>query len=337
MGLQVENRAIYALLRSIERQLGEPLHEVEALAASLYQYSHDIAHEIHQRYNGEIADRLVAMAPVVILFFVLHAIAAQLVKTGHPAAVAFMALLEASGWIFGIDFALINLEPLAEAGRHFQRMELLHRTAQGEKAELTKLSEGHLDARRARLARRDGGLHRDGRADRGSYSISRFGPALAEGVKKALAAKGQARVKLNLEDGVVTSIQQLPRAVETNVKLAVKKAQPTGQLKSTQRPVGGERANLVIDRIRRRPRRRAGARCSKATRRVTVHDVDSAIATKHRKRCRRARPSARAARHAARRHWGRGPAKTALLAGRGDGTSPRERLPRRNDGAGPGG
>ena len=242
LGLQVENRAIYSLLRSMERQLGEPLHEVEALAASLYQFSHDIAHEIHQRYNGEIADRLVAMAPVVILFFVLHAVAAHLIATGNPAGPPLMVLLKAAGWIFGIDFALINLKRLAEAGRHFQRMELLHRTAQGEKAKLTKLSERHLTLGARALLDAMADFIAMGVLIGGSYSISRFGPALAKGVKKALAAKSEARVKLNLEDGVVTSIEQLPQAVETNVKLAVKKEQPTGELQSAQRKVGGEPA-----------------------------------------------------------------------------------------------
>jgi hypothetical protein len=213
--IEVSDKGLYLFLRSLEQQLGEPLREVEALAASLYKHTIYISHEIDRRYNGQIGARIIEMAPVVIAFFVVHAIASRLLATGHPAAFAFMALVKGAGLVFGIDFALINMSRLAQAGAHFHRMEELHREV-GEKAALTKLSEQHLYLGAMALIDAMADFIATGVLIAGSLGVTK-GRALVEGLKKSR----EARVELTVENGRATKITSTRG--ETRIEAAVPK------------------------------------------------------------------------------------------------------------------
>jgi len=221
--IEVSDKGLYLFLRSLEQTFGEPLREVEALAASLYKHSIFISHEIDRRYNGQIGQRIIEMAPVVIAFFVVHAIATRLMATGHPAAFAFMALVKGAGLIFGLDFALISMAKLAEAGAHFHRLEELSRE-DGKEVKLTKLSEQHLYLGSMALI--------DAMADFIAMGVFIAVPlavvkgrALAEGLKKS----ADARVELKVENGRAVEIKSKKSKAKIEVAVPKKPAEGTSK------------------------------------------------------------------------------------------------------------
>lgn len=145
--INVPNKDLYQFLRNLERELAHPVRETEALVVGLYKYSIYLSWAIAAECGEELAERVIAMLPTVLLFFVVHSIAAHLAMTGNPAAVGFFALMQGVGAVMGFDGALLSMRELAEAGRHFAMMEQIQReTSDGVKAELTELSRRHFRA-----------------------------------------------------------------------------------------------------------------------------------------------------------------------------------------------
>jgi hypothetical protein len=222
--IKVADRGLYLFLRGLEQQLGTPVREVEALVASLYKHTLFIAEEIYSRYNGQIGERIVAFAPWAIGFFVVHAIASRLLATHPVAFLVYMALMKAAGLVMGLDFALVNMARLQQAGVHFNRMEEIHR--EKDKAPtLTKLSEHHLTAGAAALI--------DAMADLialGVYMAAPFalktkpGRALIQGLKNA----GSATIELITDAYRVIEIKL--RKPTTKIEAPVPKSENTGQM-----------------------------------------------------------------------------------------------------------
>jgi hypothetical protein len=204
--IEVENQALYDFLRSIEQNLGQPVREIEALAASYYKYSVFINNEIHRRYNGEIGKRFLACAPVVIGFFVAHAIASYLVTVNPPVGLAVMALLQAGGLVLGFDAVLMDMGLLMQAGRHFAQMEQLHREAKDAgDPRLTRLSEAHLKAGAEALIDAMADIIVVGVLIVGQFAIAKAGPALARGIRN----RAQARLKITVENDTATKIETI--------------------------------------------------------------------------------------------------------------------------------
>ncbi len=207
--IQVQDESLYRFLRSLEQQFADPVHELEALASSLYKHIVFIANEIARRYNGEIRERIIEFAPIVIGFFVAHAVVAHLIRRGHPAAAALMVLLKGAGLLFGIDFVLINMKRLADAGHHFARIEELNRSTEGE-PKLTRLSERHLRMGAAALLDAMADFIAMGVLILGSIGVKK-GIALLRGIQQAK----KARSKLTIEDNRVVEIE--PLKAETTI------------------------------------------------------------------------------------------------------------------------
>ena len=186
--LTVTDRGLYLVLRSLEQQLAAPVREVEALVASLYKHTIYISNEIHRRYNGQITERILEFAPFVIGFFVVHAIASRLLASHPVAFLAYMALVKAAGLIFALDFTLVNMARLAEAGAHFNRLEEIHREKDKDPT-LTKLSEHHLAAGAVALIDAMADFIALGVYIAGGMALkTRAGLALRQGLKNAAAA-----------------------------------------------------------------------------------------------------------------------------------------------------
>jgi hypothetical protein len=211
--IEVEDKGLYLFLRSIEQTLGEPTREVEALAVSLYKHAVFITLEVKKRYNGEIGERLIQMAPAVIGFFVAHAFAAWLAKR-HPVGAALMALLKAAGMVLGFDAVFLTSARLTEAGRHFTQMEELHREAGDKEPQLTRLSAEHLRLGTAALI--------DAMAELVIAGIFLFGPFVAvkagrtflKGIRKL---RSQARTELTIQNGEATQIKTIKPTKEVEI------------------------------------------------------------------------------------------------------------------------
>ncbi|MGC4088517.1 MAG: hypothetical protein QM756_11595 [Polyangiaceae bacterium] len=217
--IEVSDQGLYLFLRGLEQELGHPVREIEALAASLYKYAVFITIEIHRRYNGEIGKRLIAAAPVVVGFFVAHAFAAYLVRVQPLVGVPFMLLVKGAGMLLGFDALLLDMELLAQAGRHFTQMEQLHREAGDTKPALTKLSEGHLKAGAAALLDAMADFIALGVILAGGFAAARFGPAMIEGIKN----KAKARSKVTIDKDQMVQIDPVDAMKE--VKTPIPKAE----------------------------------------------------------------------------------------------------------------
>ena len=214
--LAVSDRGLYLVLRSLEQQLATPVREVEALVASLYKHTIFISNEVHRRYNGQIAERILEFAPFVIGFFVVHAIASRLLASHPVAFLAYMALVKAAGLIFALDFTLVNMARLAEAGAHFNRLEEIHRE-KDEDPTLTKLSEHHLAAGSVALIDAMADFIALGVYIAGGVALkTKPGRALKQGLKNAamagveLVTDGYRAIEIKLRKPKTTIEAQIP-------------------------------------------------------------------------------------------------------------------------------
>ncbi len=222
MSLEVEDEALYLFLRNLEQTFGDSFRDVEALAASLYKHTLLITFEMKRINGGRIARRIIDFAPVVIAFFVAHAIAAQLVKRGHPAAAAFSALIVGAGLILGIDFTLMQMGLVLAAGRHFHRIEELHREAGDTEPKITGLSAKHLRRGSDLLIQAMEEFIALGVIIVGTLGLGIGGRALRRGIER----QGEARSKLTIENDQATKIESV--APEKRPKIIEEKAETRG-------------------------------------------------------------------------------------------------------------
>jgi hypothetical protein len=236
LGIEVEDEALYRFLRGLEQELAHPVREIEALAAGYYKYAVFINAEIHRRYGGEIGKRLIACAPVVIGFFVAHAIASRLIIVQPAVGVPFMLLVKGAGMVLGFDAAILDLGLMAEAGRHFAQMEQIGREQGEEKPRLTALSEGHLKAGAAALLDAMADIIALGVLIVGGAAVGKFGPALAQGVKN----QAKARLRLTIEKDVATRIEPVKEMAEVKTAEPKAEGETAGLGAAETKPGGGD-------------------------------------------------------------------------------------------------
>jgi hypothetical protein len=279
--IDVQDRNIYGFLRALEQSLGGPPRELVALASSLFNHGLFIAREMHKRNKAWVlAGRTIEFAAGVFIFFVIHAIAAFLKASPHPAMKAasylVMAMARAVGALLGVDLALTNMEKLALAGRHFAQMEQLHResstdspgSAPGrssgeqagskdpveiprlEEAKLTKLSRGHLEAGAEALLDAMADYFALGVVLVGGVGVAKLrrmraaakeAKALQENIK-SLEADAHSKLKIS-DDGAVEEIEPLKSTDKLEgvpVPKPGKPAKPTGGLGAEKPPADGK-------------------------------------------------------------------------------------------------
>ena len=121
--------------------------EVVMGVAAMMKFYDFIAAEVYKQFRlMRVAQHVLAMLPVTIAFFVIHAVAAFLLKRGSPLGLPLLVAAKAVGWIMGVDFGLMAYRMTIVAGGHFSKMEGMFRVEPGEqpKTELTRLSLYHL-------------------------------------------------------------------------------------------------------------------------------------------------------------------------------------------------
>lgn len=232
--ITIDNAGLYAFLRSIEQQLGEPNREFAVMAVSLFRYWQYIRDFITAEYKAEIRARIIEFSAMAVGFFVAHAIALHLLP--HPAAALFLLLLKGAGMLFAVDFTFTNVALLLEAGSHFARLEEIQRleSASGKKAnQLTGLSRFHLLAGSKALLEAMAEIIAMGAVVTGGATVAagvKYGPALVRGVKNT-----PARVRLVLQEGkaVVSHIEAMMGTTKVET---VKNATPAEQTGSISKP-----------------------------------------------------------------------------------------------------
>jgi hypothetical protein len=187
--------------------IGLPPLEIHALVASLYRHFGLITEQMYQRYSGEIAERIIAMAPWAVGFFVGHAMAGFLMTTGWGVAPGLLLLggLKAAGWILGFDFAFLVTDEATAAGREFVQMERLHRESGDKEPKLTELSLAHLEAGSKMLIQAIADAVSFGVVGVGAKAASVAGAAVRKGLSKP---PSEARLKLTVDDeGTATKVE----------------------------------------------------------------------------------------------------------------------------------
>ncbi len=202
-------------IKVLFQALGLPAMEIHALTASLYRHFAFITAEVHRRYHGEIGERIIAMMPWVVGFFVGHAMAGFLMTTGWGLAPGLLLLgaLKAAGWVMGFDFAFMVTQEATAAGREFVQMERLHRESGDKEPRLTALSQSHLEAGAKALIDAMADVVSLGVVFVGGKVAGKVGPAVKKGLLKPPA---EARLKLTV-DGSDTVIVVEPVKAEDEV------------------------------------------------------------------------------------------------------------------------
>ena len=202
-------------IKVLFQAFGLPAMEIHALVASLHRHFAFITAEVYERYNGEIGERIIAMMPWVVGFFVGHAMAGFLMTTGWGLAPGLLLLggLKAAGWVMGFDFAFMVTQKATAAGREFVQMERLHRESGDKEPRLTALSQSHLEAGAKPLIDAIADVVSLGVVFVGGKVGSKVGPAVKKGLLKPPA---EARLKLTV-DANDTVIVVEPVKVEDQV------------------------------------------------------------------------------------------------------------------------
>jgi hypothetical protein len=146
IGIEISDDVLFNFLRTFEQTTSYPIRDLGALSVGIFKYLDFIIQEITLRFGEEIATRIIRFAPMVVGWFVIHAVISHFAKTGHPVWVLLAVLAKGAGLIMGVDFGLSLVNRLVEAGSHFAMMETIARkdpnNPQLEK--LSSLSEFHL-------------------------------------------------------------------------------------------------------------------------------------------------------------------------------------------------
>jgi len=144
--IKIGDPALADFLKVLEQTFSFPTREIYVFLASFTDFYKFIIEEIYRLYGGEIEKKIAQMLPMAIGFFVVHAVLGAMARRGNVYAAALLVVARAAGWIMDVDMALATGAKMAEAGRHFAMMEMIHRRSPKEtgKQKLTSLSHYHL-------------------------------------------------------------------------------------------------------------------------------------------------------------------------------------------------
>ncbi len=190
INLEMDDSAIYRILRNIEQDIGDPSRQVLSLAVNLYRHTELITDEMLNSgvVMTELQKQVIECSRAVLIFFVAHAILVPVLASGHPVGPFLLIALRAAGIIFGVNDVLATLSLVSEAGREFHRVEFLNRTEEGEEKERTELSNAHLRRGAILLVKAIGEFVAGGVVLIVTGGLSnatrRLGKRLREGVKK---------------------------------------------------------------------------------------------------------------------------------------------------------
>ncbi|MFQ5498513.1 MAG: hypothetical protein ACE5FH_02470 [Candidatus Zixiibacteriota bacterium] len=219
-----------------------PNLEMYALMASIGEFYGFLVEEIYRQYNGEIGKKIVEMLPTAIGFFVVHAIVGAMASRGNPYAMAIIAMAKGFGWIMNIDMTFTTGKHMAEAGRHFAQMELIHRRGPKEKAKtkLTELSKYHLALGTHALIQGIAEI-----AAQGVFIAAGFaGKKLAGPIAKFIKAKrSQARIEITVEGGKIKTV----KAVKGKTQIPVETTPSTHTLRGTGKKTSSGFELKVVD------------------------------------------------------------------------------------------
>jgi hypothetical protein len=136
------------LMKVLEQTFAFPARETYVFCSSMFEFYEFIVAEIGRLYDHDIQKKVMKMLPWAIGFFVAHAVLGAMAARGNVYAAALLVLAKAVGWIMNVDMTLATMKNMTTAGRHFVKMEIIHRRTPKEKGkkELSELSRYHLEA-----------------------------------------------------------------------------------------------------------------------------------------------------------------------------------------------
>lgn len=208
LSIKISDPALADFLKILEQTFAFPTRETYVFLASLGEFYHFIVKEIHRIYGGEIEKRVMAMLPMAIGFFVVHAVIGAMARRGNIYAAALLAIAKAVGWIMNVDMGIATLKKMAEAGRHFAMMETIHRRSPKEKGKkkLTRLSKYHLYMGTKAMI--------NGMAEIIAMGVfwagGKLGQKSAQAFAKRLklrASRKEARIEIFVENGKITKVR----------------------------------------------------------------------------------------------------------------------------------
>jgi|GEM_PF-6862099 len=199
-----------SFMRVLEQTFAYPTRETYVFLASISDFYKFIIEEIYRLYGGEIQKKVMAMLPMAIGFFVVHAVVGTMARRGNPYAMALLVIAKAVGWIMNVDMSIATASKMATAGRHFAQMEMIHRRQPQEKGKekLTQLSLYHLEVGTRYLI--------DAMSDLIAQGVFIVGGKLGQKVAGKTAAKikqvkdrKKAKLELTIQDGKIVKIRAI--------------------------------------------------------------------------------------------------------------------------------
>ncbi len=147
--IKVRDSAELRFMQVLAHEFSFPVFEIYQMAEAMCIFIKYISQEVYvqrQLLGEETWKKIKAMAPFVVLFFLIHSIGGFLIKRGNPIGFAIIAVAKAAGWIMGLDFTIAALKNMEWAGFHYSRMQEIHSKTPGEtpKKKLSTVSEYHL-------------------------------------------------------------------------------------------------------------------------------------------------------------------------------------------------
>ncbi len=222
-------------LRVLEQTFAFPSRETYVFCATVGDFYKFISEEVVRVYGGEIEKKVMAMLPIAIGFFVVHAVLGVLASRGNPYAAALLVIAKAAGWVMNVDMGIATMKKMNEAGRHFSQMEMIHRRSPGEKGKvvLSSLSKYHLRLGSLALI--------DAMAEVVAMGVFIVGGKIGQKAAGAVGTRikvaqerAQAKVELHIEGDAVAKVRAIKgtKLVEVQTqspKPAIERTTPTGK------------------------------------------------------------------------------------------------------------
>ncbi|MDX1739980.1 MAG: hypothetical protein R3178_01755, partial [Rhodothermales bacterium] len=252
ISIKIGDPGFSEFLKVLEQTFSFPTRETYVFLASVSDFYKFIVEEVHRVYGGEIEKRVAEMLPVAIGFFVIHAVVGAMARRGNPYAAALIVVAKAVGWIMDIDMGIATAAKMAEAGRHFGQMEMIHRRSPKEKGkqQLTLLSKYHLEmGTRAMIAAMAeviamGVFMAGGKAgQRVAGRVAKHGGAAYNKLSKYLKTRRQdARVEITLQGDAIAKIRATKGTKTVEVQCNPTSARSSG---TTRTSPGGQKGKRL--------------------------------------------------------------------------------------------
>ncbi|MFZ5979820.1 MAG: hypothetical protein ACOYVF_04245 [Candidatus Zixiibacteriota bacterium] len=199
-----------SFMRVLEQTFAYPTRETYVFLASIGDFYKFIVEEIHRLYGGEIQQKIMAMLPTAIGFFVVHAVIGTMARRGNPYAAALLVIAKAVGWIMSVDMSIATVSKMATAGRHFAQMEMIHRRNPKEKGKekLTSLSLYHLEVGTRYLIDAMSDLIAQGVFVAGG-KLGQAAAGKAAGKIKQIKDRRQAKLELTIKNDQITKVRAI--------------------------------------------------------------------------------------------------------------------------------